>query len=147
MSLHAYSKILLHIIWGTKSRDKTLNRKARTLLLKFLNKYCKEKDIYIDAIFVNPEHIHLLIDLPTDLTVKDCVKLLKGSSSYYINKERLVNGKFSWGRGYAAFSVSESQREKVRNYIKNQEKHHRIYSFEEEFTLFIKKYNVKNENH
>jgi REP element-mobilizing transposase RayT len=90
--------------------------------------------------FVNADHIHALIDLPTNLSIEDCIKLLKGSSSFYINKYSLTNNKFSWGRGYGAFSVSPSNLTKTVDYIKNQKEHHRTRSFTEEYKLFIEQY-------
>jgi hypothetical protein len=68
---------------------------------------------------------------------------LKGSSSHYINQNRLISTKFYWGRGYGAFSVSASQLEVVANYIKKQEEHHRVKSFAEEYKMFIEKYGLK----
>jgi REP element-mobilizing transposase RayT len=82
------------------------------------------------------------VDLPTNLSVEECIKLLKGSSSFYNNKNRITRNKFSWGKGYGAFSVSASQLNNVVNYIKNQEEHHRTKTFTEEYQLFIKKYEI-----
>lgn len=93
--------------------------------------------------YVNIEHVHALIDLPTTLSIDECLKLLKGSSSHNINLNRLVNNKFRWARGYGAFSVSESNVQKVVDYIKNQEEHHRVKTFTEEYELFMKKYGIK----
>lgn len=92
--------------------------------------------------FVNADHVHALIDLPTNLSAEDCIKLLKGSSSFYINKNRIIANKFSWGKGYGAFSVSPSQIVSVVRYINNQEEHHKIKSFNEEYRLFIEKYGI-----
>jgi|SRR3990172_9163613 len=92
---------------------------------------------------VHIEHVHALVDLPTKLSIENCFKLLKGSSSHYINQNRLVKTKFAWARGYGAFSVSESNVSKVVDYIKNQDEHHRVKSFNEEYELFIKKYGIK----
>lgn len=144
MSLHSYTKVMLHIIWGTHNRAPVLDKRARKLLSEFLFEYCKEKEIFTIINFVNPEHVHILVDLPTNLSIENCVKLLKGSSSHYINKERLTNNEFSWVRGYAAFSVSESQKIKVINYIKNQETHHKSRSFSEEYGLLIKSHMLQS---
>ena len=142
MSLHSYTKIWLHLIWETHNREKLLNEKAAKAVSEFLFNYAVEKNIFMKVNYVNAEHVHSLIDLPSNHTVEDCLKLFKGASSHYINQNKLINGRFSWGRGYAAFSVSESQVEKVITYIKNQKEHHRINSFAEEYNEFLKKYNV-----
>jgi REP element-mobilizing transposase RayT len=58
--------------------------------------------------YVNPEHVHTLIDLPAGLTIQDAFRLLKGASSHWINQNRIVKTKFRWGRGYGAFSAKQS---------------------------------------
>ena len=142
MSLHSYTKLWTHIIWETLNREKLLNEKAAKTISEYLFNYSKEKNIFMKINYVNPEHVHALIDQPTNLSMEDIVKLFKGSSSHFINQERIVQGKFSWGRGYAAFSVSESQLEKVVEYIKNQKEHHRLKSYTGEYELFMKKYGL-----
>ena len=144
MSLHSYTKLWIHIIWETLNREKFLNEKAGKTVSEYLFNYSKEKNVFMKINYVNPEHVHALIDIPTNLSMEDTVKLFKGSSSHYINQEGIVLGKFSWGRGYAAFSVSESQVEKVVEYIKNQKEHHRVKSYAEEYDLFMRKYGFKD---
>ena len=92
--------------------------------------------------YVNAEHVHCLIDLPTGISIEDSLKLYKGASSHFINANNLIPEKFAWGRGYAAFSVSESQSEKVIQYIKNQKEHHRVKPFSEEYQEFLDKYKI-----
>jgi REP element-mobilizing transposase RayT len=120
-----------------------LVKDVRKQVSNFLYTYAEEKEIYMKTNYVNAEHVHTLVDLPTTLSIDECLKLLKGSSSHYINDNRLVNNKFRWARGYGAFSVSESQLKKVVDYINNQEEHHRTKSFTEEYELFMKKYGIK----
>jgi len=93
--------------------------------------------------FVNADHVHALIDLPTDYTIEEAAQLFKGSSSHWINDERLVNGRFHWGRGYGIFSVSESHLDRVCKYIANQEEHHRRRTFDEEFRIFVERHGLK----
>lgn len=142
MSLHSYTRCWLHLIWGTLNREKILHKKASAEVKNYLLIYTKEKNIYIKEIFVNPDHVHILLDLPTGKTIEEIAQLLKGSSSNWLNKSNLLKTKFSWGRGYGAFSVSQSSVGKVSNYISNQEEHHRIKSFSEEYEEFIKKYEL-----
>jgi len=143
MSLHSYTKIWVHYIWSTHNREKVLLKDIRGTISNYLYQYAKEKNIFMKINYVNAEHVHALIDLPTNLSIEECIKLIKGGSSRFINKEDLLRNKFSWGRGYGAFSVSESSVKKVGDYIKNQEAHHRVKSFTEEYELFIKKYGLK----
>ena len=71
------------------------------------------------------------------------MQLFKGSSSHWINENRLLQGKFSWGRGYGAFSVSHSHISRVAAHIAAQEEHHRKKTFSQEFEVFVKKYGLE----
>lgn len=144
MSLHSYTKCWLHLIWGTLNREKSLSTiEVRDALSSYLINYSKQNDIYLKIFHVNTEHVHTLIDLPTNMTIENILKLLKGSSSHWINENNLIRPKFAWGRGYAAFSISESHIERVVEYIKNQDEHHRKKSFAEEYQKFIEVYGMK----
>jgi REP element-mobilizing transposase RayT len=120
-----------------------LDKRAAALASQNLNEYAKRKNIYMKINYFNADHTHALIDLPTSLSIEDVVKLFKGSTSHWINEQRLVNGRFSWGRGYGAFSVSHSDVGRVARYIANQEEHHRKRSFAEEYALFVKRYGLE----
>jgi REP element-mobilizing transposase RayT len=100
MSQHSYNKLWIHFIWETQDKQKLFTPEARTIISRFLYDYSKEKNIFMKINYVNADHVHTLVDLPTNLSVEECVKLLKGSSSYYINKNRIIRNKFSWGKGY-----------------------------------------------
>lgn len=120
-----------------------LTKPAAAKASTFLNNYALEKGIYMKINYVNPEHVHTLIDLPTNKSIEEVIKLFKGSSSHWINENRLLHGRFGWGRGYGAFSVSHSDVERVAAYIANQEEHHRKKSFRAEYQLFVEKYGLE----
>ena len=75
-----------------------------------------------------------------DQTKQKTVQLIKGESSFWINKNKLTQAKFEWQDEYFAVSVSESQLNKVREYIKNQEDHHRKKTYLEEYDVLIVKF-------
>jgi REP element-mobilizing transposase RayT len=120
-----------------------LYNRAAAIASENLNKYCFEKGIYMKINYFNTDHTHALIDLPTNQTTEQVVQLLKGGSSHWINENRLVKGRFAWGRGYGAFSVSHSDIDRVSRYIANQKEHHRKRTFEEEYQLFVKRYGLE----
>jgi REP element-mobilizing transposase RayT len=93
----------IHLIWGTLNREKLLAKEAAQGVSAYLTEYAKAKGIYMKINYVNADHVHALIDLPTSLSVEELMQLWKGSSSHWINENNLVPGKFAWGRGYAAF--------------------------------------------
>lgn len=102
------------------------------------------KKIFIDVVNGYSDHCHCLISLSTNQTIEKVVQLIKGESSFWINKNNLTEEKFAWQDEYFAVSVSESMIEKVRNYIINQEKHHLTKGFSEEYEEFISKYNFNS---
>src|SRR5262249_49521368 len=96
MSTHSYSRCWLHLIWETLRREPMLDRRAAAKASENLYKYCEEKSIYMKINYFNADHTHSLIDLPTNLTIEQVIHLLKGSSSHWINQNRLLRGRFAW---------------------------------------------------
>ena len=143
MSLHFYSKVWVHLAWATLACEPMLSKSAAANASVCLTDYSKQKNIYLKINYFNPDHVHTLIDLPTNLCVEEAVQLFKGGSSRWINEQTLIPGRFSWGRGYGAFSVSESAVAEVAAYIVNQEEHHRKRSFTDELKLFVERYGLE----
>ena len=143
MSTHSYARCWLHLIWETLRREPMLDKRAAARASVNLSEYSLEKGIYMKINYFNADQTHALIDLPTNLTIEQVTQLLKGSSSHWINQNRLLKGKFAWGRGYGAFSVSHSDIDRVSKYIANQGEHHRKGTFEEEYQLFVERYGLE----
>jgi putative transposase len=142
MSVHSYSRCWLRLVWGTLNREKLLNKEAAARVSSYLTEYAETKGVYVKINFVNADHVHALVDLPTNLSIEDLAQLLKGSSSHWINANNLLTQKFAWGRGYGAFSVSESNISHVATYIAGQEEHHRVRTFAEELQDFIERHGL-----
>lgn len=98
----------------------------------------KSKQIYINCINGVADHIHLLLGLNADMSVAKIIQLIKGESSFWINKQKMTPSKFEWADEYYAVSVSESQLDKVREYILIQEEHHQKKTFQQECDEFLK---------
>jgi REP-associated tyrosine transposase len=139
MSVHSYSRCWIHLIWGTLGREKLLNKAAAARVSRCMAEYAEKEGIYVKINYVNADHVHALIDLPTAMSIENVTQLLKGSSSHWINSNHGVTGKFAWGRGYGAFSVSESNVDHVARYIAHQEEHHRTRAFGEELKELIER--------
>lgn len=143
MSRHSYSRCWLHLIWETLRREPMLDKRAAAKASVNLTEYSREKGIYMKINFFNSDHTHALIDLPTNITIEHAVQLLKGSSSHWINEQQMLRGRFAWARAYGAFSVSQSDVERVAKYIAGQEDHHRKRSFAEEYEKFVQRYGLE----
>jgi putative transposase len=150
VSTHSYSRLWIHLVWETLNREPMLNKKAAAKASSFLKDYSLQKGIYMKINYFNADHTHALIDLPTRYSIEEVIKLFKGGSSHWINHNKLLRGRFAWGLGYGAFSVSHSDVGRVAAYIANQEEHHRKRTWTEEYQLFVKKFGLEwraEENH
>jgi putative transposase len=143
MSQHSYSRCWLHLIWATLNRESMLDQAAAARLSKFLYEYAESKSIYLKINFVNSDHVHTLIDLPTACTIESAAQWFKGASSRWIGEQKLLRGHFYWGRGYGVFSVSQSHVDRVCKYIARQPEHHRKRSFLEEYEMFVRRHGLK----
>ena len=143
VSVHSYSRCWIHLIWGTLNREKLLNKEAAARLSRYLTEYADTKGVYMKINYVNADHVHALADLLTNLSIEELIQLLKGGSSHWVNTNNVVAGKFAWGRGYGAFSVSESNVTQVAAYIAGQEEHHRVRTFAVELREFIERHGLR----
>ena len=133
-------KVWIHFVWATKNRYPFLTDEIRQRVFQHIRENAKAKGIFLDFINGYRDHVHLLISLGTEQTISEIVKLLKGESSHWINKEGLTPLKFQWQHEYFAVGVGESVLERTREYIKNQEEHHRHKPFEAEFDAMLQVY-------
>lgn len=136
-----FVKVYIHLVWSTKNRVPHLKSKElRIKVWDHIRENAKKKEIFVDFINGYSDHCHCLISLGVDQTIEKTVQLLKGESSFWINKNKLTKEKFEWQGEYFAVSVSGSILDKTRDYIKNQEEHHQKKTFQDEYDEFISKY-------
>ena len=119
-----YTKVLIHFIWSTKNRQHLISNDLKPLLLEHIKENSIKKGIFILALNCVSDHIHLLVSLGTEQTIAKTTILIKGESSFWVNKQNLLETKFEWQDEYIALSVSYSSIDRVRAYILNQEGHH-----------------------
>lgn len=138
----SWVRVWVHFVFTTKNRQRILKpHELRKELFEHIKENANKKGIFLDTINGYEEHVHCLISLSKEITISKTMQMIKGESSYWFNRKENIKNKLSWQDDYWAVSVSESHLEKVRNYINNQEEHHRGKTFEEEVKEFIKKYN------
>ena len=129
---------MIHYIWATKNRTPIINHELKYLLLNHIKENSLSKEIFIDTLNCVEDHIHLLVSLGKEQSISKVAMLIKGESSFWVNKQKIISGKFEWQDEYIALSVSESGIEKVRQYILNQEEHHKKKTFAQEYDEFLK---------
>jgi len=135
----SWIRIWIHLVFSTKNREPYFTSKEkREKIIEHIKSNAKKKDIWLEEINGHKEHIHCLISLGKEQSISKVSQLIKGESSKWINEEKLTKTKFFWQDDYWAVSVSESHLEQVKEYIRNQEEHHRTKSFTEEVDDFMK---------
>lgn len=136
-----YISVYIHFVWTTKNfRPVLFEEKTRIKIFQHIRDNASAKDIFIDHLAVQKEHCHCLISLGKEQTMSNVMKLIKGESSHWINKEKLVKGKFRWQNEFFAVSVSPSNLPRVRRYIRNQDVHHGLITFREEYDQLLSHY-------
>ncbi|RZL52010.1 MAG: IS200/IS605 family transposase [Pedobacter sp.] len=136
----SYIRMWVHLVFATKNREPLLPKEIRYKVQDHIIENCKEKSIYLQAINGHTDHIHCLISLGREQSISKVTQLIKGESSFWINKHQHTITQFMWQDDYFAVSVSESNLQNVINYIKNQEIHHAKKSFDDEVKEFEKLY-------
>lgn len=136
----SYIRMWVHLVFATKNRTPLLTKDIRYKVQEHIKENCKDKLIYLQAINGYTDHLHCLISLGREQNIAKVAQLIKGESSFWINKNQLTAEQFMWQDDYFAVSVSESNLQTVINYIKNQEIHHAKKSFNDEVKEFEKLY-------
>jgi len=129
---HTYASNFVHCVFSTKERRPLIPAARTAELYAYLGGIARGEGFSLMAAGGTANHVHLLFVLPATCSLANAVQKLKGSSS------RWMGDGFSWQEGYGAFSVSPSQVEVVKEYIHNQEEHHRKRDFEQEFVALLR---------
>ncbi|MFI1743399.1 IS200/IS605 family transposase [Thalassobellus sediminis] len=140
---NTYTQLYFHIVFAVKGRKNLIKVTWKDELYKYITGIISNKDQKLLIINGMPNHLHLLIGTKPNCNLSDLIRDIKANSSKWINEKRFVNGKFEWQTGFGAFTVSQSGVNKVIHYIKNQEEHHRVKTFKEEYIDFLKAYDIE----
>jgi REP element-mobilizing transposase RayT len=139
---HTFTHLLAHIIFSTKNREPLLDADLKPRLFAYMGGIVRE--LGGAALLINgpTDHVHLLVSLPSTKSISDFMRVLKTNSSRWVHEQFPAKQTFAWQTGYGAFSVSESNRCAVEKYIANQEEHHRVTDFKDEFISFLKRHGM-----
>src|SRR5436190_11759689 len=122
-----YVNVFIHFVWSTKNRHPFLETvDLRRVVWQHIAENARRKEILVDIVGGYSDHCHCLLALGTNQNISTIIQLLKGESSYWINKNSLCRQKFAWQEHYYGTAVSENDLPQVRNYIKDQESHHQL---------------------
>ncbi len=134
----AFVKIWIHAVWGTKNREPVLEKGILESVCDHIKDNGKLKGIFIECVNGYSDHLHCLMLLNADTSISKQMQLIKGESSFWINKNKIIKGHFEWADEYFASSVSEDKLDIARAYILNQQEHHKKVTFKDEYEKFLK---------
>ena len=136
---HSLASVHVHFIFSTKNRIAYLRDDLQADMFAYLGGIVRELGGKAVVVGGMPDHVHLLVRMPTGVSISDFMRVVKANSSKWAKqKER----DFAWQTGFAAFSVSMSVLPEVTRYIREQEKHHRKMTFQQELVALLKKHNI-----
>lgn len=136
----SFNKIIIHAIWATKDWQPLITKTTKQKIHRYIWEQFEDSGCLVIAINGMADHIHCLFLLNPLKSVASITDLIKQNTENFINEQQLIAEVFEWQEEYVAFSVSESLRGKVFEYIKNQKLHHRTRTLAEEYGEFGKMY-------
>jgi REP element-mobilizing transposase RayT len=140
---HSYVSALFHCVFSTKERQRTINEELQQRLWPYMGGIARENKMRALAIGGVEDHVHLLLSLPSTLSIAQAMQLIKGGSSKWVHDTFPQHGMFEWQEGYGVFSVGISQVADTKTYIANQREHHRMKTFQEEFIAFLERHGME----
>ncbi len=120
-----YWRLHYHIIWATYERRQIITPEREKMFYGVLYKKAEELGVKIHAAGNIEDHVHVVLSIPPMIAVSECVRQIKGASSFAINHMDGSDGQFKWQGGYGALSVGERSLETVMKYAARQKDHHR----------------------
>ena len=138
----SYTNLLYHMVIGTKYHQNTIDTNYEKLLYGYFNGTIKNKKGKVVNINGHKNHVHILTYLPPTIAVADFLQVIKTASSRWMKRQKEFGMFSSWQIGYSAFTVSESRKEVIREYIQDQKRHHFKLTYEEEVKKLLEWHRV-----
>lgn len=137
-----FTQIHIHAVAAVKYREALIRPAWKERLHQYITGIVQNNGHKLLSINTMPDHLHFFFGFRPTQSLADLMRLVKGESSEWINKERLTPRHFNWQSGYGAFSYARSQVHDVIHYIEHQEEHHRKKTFREEYREFLREFEV-----
>ncbi len=144
--MHSFVSCLMHIVFSTKNRRPLITSEIQKRLWPYLGGIARENKMRAIKVGGVEDHVHMLVTLPSTLSIAKSVQVIKGNSSKWVHETFPKLRDFGWQEGYGAFSVGVSGQEATVSYIENQEEHHRRKTFDEELKAILEKHSIEYED-
>jgi len=140
---NTYSQIYMHYIFTVQNRISLISSHWKVDLYRYMSGIIANNGHKIFIINGMPDHVHALVSMNPKQAPSDLTHDVKRSSSLWVNENRLVRGKFSWQEGFGVFSYGKSQVPSIASYIEQQKQHHERRTFIDEYTQFLKLFEIE----
>jgi putative transposase len=122
----SHCRRLYHLVWATRDRIPRIDQHGARVMDQAFRIVCRDEGVVVHAIGVMPDHVHLALAIPAQLSVSNLVRRMKSASIYAINHGPFLASKanFSWQPAYGVVAFGEASLERVVRYVTNQPKHH-----------------------
>jgi REP element-mobilizing transposase RayT len=141
--MSTYTQILYQIVFSTKYRERTMIKKDRAELFRYISGLLKKKNCHLYRINGVEDHLHIVTHLHPSVSLAALVKDIKLSTTKLIKEKNIFPNFGGWQDGYGAFTYHIEAINNLIEYVKNQEEHHRIKTFEEEYRQLLKEHNIE----
>ncbi len=132
-----------HCVFSTKERRPLITPELAERLWPFLGGIARQNKMKAIEVGGVEDHVHILLSMPATLSIAMAMQLIKGGSSKWVHETFPEHRLFAWQEKYGAFSVSESRKDSVIQYIKGQPEHHKKVTFQEEFVTLLVKHRIE----
>ncbi len=141
--MSTYTQILYQIVFGTKDHTRSLQANDRKELFKYIHGILEKKSCHLYRINGVVDHLHIVTHLHPSIALADLIKDIKLATTSYIKKEKLFPDFHGWQDGYGAFTYSFRDKNKLIEYVKNQEEHHKTKSFRDEYIELLIEHGIE----
>jgi REP element-mobilizing transposase RayT len=138
----SYVSSYFHCVFSTKERRPLIQPNLQERLWRFLGGIARNNNMKAVEIGGMPDHVHILLSIPSTLSISKAMQLIKGGSSKWVHGTFPEFWRFQWQIKYGAFGASVSQLDKIIECIQGQAEHHRKVSFQEEFLALLRRHRI-----
>ncbi|MCH7398541.1 IS200/IS605 family transposase [Belliella sp. DSM 107340] len=140
--MSTYTSLLYHIVFSTYKREKTITKNNKKELFAYIYGYLRNKNCHLYRLNGVEDHIHIFTHIHQSISLASLVKDIKLSTTALIKEKGLFENWKGWQEGYGAFTVNAHAKEKLIDYIINQEEHHKNISFLDEYKKLLNDHGV-----
>ena len=140
---NTYHQVYIQVVFAVKYRDAVIVNEWKSRLLGVIGNLINEtgcKTIIVNGV---EDHVHCFLGLKPTVSISELMKTVKAKSSKYINDNHLTKSRFEWQEGYGVFSYRQTDVDTIYKYVQNQEEHHKVQTFREEYLDLLREFKVE----